>query len=106
MRIVAESSHDETADIEAMTAHIRIVIDRLVQRDVERGAATYVRERDLGMLLRNWQLMSHGAIVRRLEEKARAEAMRLIAGHWTGDHNRLISLKAALMAESEREQSQ
>jgi hypothetical protein len=86
--------------IDALTEHIRSVTDRLVAREVERGAALYVREKHLPPLLgRSWEIMSDAEIVARLQRKMFAESKRLQAGHWSANTNRLIALRQALAGE-------
>jgi hypothetical protein len=92
----------ETADIESVTRHIRAVCDRLIAREVERGAAQYVRERDLPSLIRNWDMLSDGAILDTLRRKIQVESAHIIAGFWHADSHRLIALKQALAGEQAR----
>jgi hypothetical protein len=100
MTDVAELIREETADIESVTRHIRTVIDRLIARDVERGAALYVRERDLPPLLGDRCAdLSTADIILLLKNAARLEAQALIADHWSADPNRLLALRMAIKAE-------
>jgi hypothetical protein len=88
---------------DALTEHIRSVTDRLVAREVERGAKMYVRETHLPPLLgRSWEIMSDVEIVARLQRKIFAESKRLQAGHWSADSNRLIAMRAAIEGEKLR----
>ena len=86
--------------IDALTNNLRLVTDELVNREIERGAALYVREKHLPPLLGEWwRDMSDDAIVAELERKVGAAAAMLAGGHWASDTNRLIALRQALAAE-------
>ena len=87
---------------EALTEHIRSVMDRLVARDIERGAAIYIRERHLAPLIGDWRGITDAQIVERLQIKISAESSRLRDSDWCSDLNRLIALKQALAGERRR----
>jgi hypothetical protein len=90
----------EVDAIDALTNNLRLVVDELVNREIERGAALYVREKHLQALLGPcWRDMSDGEIVIELERKVGAAAAMLAGGHWASDTNRLIALRQALAAE-------
>ena len=90
----------EIAATDALTAHIRNMMDQLIARQIKRGAANYRREIHLPRLLgRSWESMSDAEIVARLQRKLFAECQRLRTGHWTGDGNRLSTIKQAIAGE-------
>jgi hypothetical protein len=90
----------EIAATDAATARLHKALEDLVAREIERGAALYVREKHLPALMGAcWLDMSDEEILDELERKARAAAQMLAAGHWAGDINRVIALKQALAGE-------
>ena len=88
---------------DALAEHIRSVMDRLVARTVERGAALYVRQRHLAPLIGDWRHLTDAEIVERLQRKLRGmQRLMLATGHYAGDLNRVIALKQALAGEQIR----
>jgi hypothetical protein len=89
--------------IDAITNNLRLLTDELVNREIERGAALYVREKHLQALLGPcWRDMTDGEILAELERKVGAAAAMLAGGHWASDTDRLIALRQALAAERRR----
>lgn len=76
---------------------------KVVNRQIERGASEYVRERDIPKLLGTPALwLSDQELIKRLKIGITVEQNRLHKSRWTASIDRLVALKQALAAERSR----
>ena len=90
-----------TIRLEDLRAAMDEAAARVVNEQVAKGAAAYVREQHLAPLIGDWRHMTDAEIVERLERKLRQmQRLTAVTGHWAGDLNRVIALKQAIAGET------